>query len=91
MFEQSQAQESYLCCEQNAHDAASEHGRRQAGMCEQDKGGRKTGRELSLEELLADPMMPVLWHAHGISETDVRRTISDVAARLRAGRRSAHC
>ncbi|MDY0884515.1 hypothetical protein ACFPL7_04155 [Dongia soli] len=41
----------------------------------------ETRRELSLDELLADPMMPVLWHAHGISEGDVRRTIADVAAR----------
>ena len=44
-------------------------------------GDQETRRELSLDELLADPMMPVLWHAHGISEGDVRRTIADVAAR----------
>lgn len=44
-------------------------------------GAQETRRELSLDELLADPMMPVLWHAHGISEGDVRRTIADVAAR----------
>ena len=65
MFEQSQSYDSYPCGRQAGHDGDQETRR----------------RELSLDELLADPMMPVLWHAHGISEGDVRRTIADVAAR----------
>ena len=40
--------------------------------------------EMSLDELLADPMMPALWRAHGITEGDVRRAAADATARLKA-------
>jgi hypothetical protein len=39
--------------------------------------------EVPLDELLSDPVMPVLWRADRISERDVRRLMAETRERLR--------
>lgn len=38
--------------------------------------------EVPLDELLSDPVMPVLWRADRITECDVRRVMAEARERL---------
>ncbi len=39
--------------------------------------------EVTLDELLSDPVMPALWRADGINEGDVRRLMEETRKKLR--------
>ncbi|TXH38257.1 MAG: hypothetical protein E6Q98_05450 [Rhodospirillaceae bacterium] len=48
-----------------------------------DRHGSLFQGEVTLDDLMSDPVMPVLWQADHLTEGDVWRLIREVAARLR--------
>ena len=51
--------------------------------CKSESGWADAGVELSLDEMLADPIVRLLMARDGVSEHDVRRVMSEAAQRRR--------
>ncbi|MDY0884514.1 hypothetical protein ACFPL7_04160 [Dongia soli] len=78
---------------ENAPQIGGQNGHRAIASTTSNAGfrlGRFHG-EATLDDLMSDPVMPVLWQADHLKEGDVWRLIHEIADRLRHRRYRAPC